>query len=85
MFNAFQSTPDLQPYQGKAANEDLDARNERRAWGGKIKMNFTREDAVDDLLLNEVVWRSIRGRDNPMPAPVRAAFVFPHAKSDPDD
>lgn len=41
-------------------------------------MNFAREDAVDDLLLNEVVWRCVRGSDSPMPAPVRAAFVFGH-------
>ena len=39
-------------------------------------MNFAREDAVDDLLLNEVVWRFVRGPDSPMPATVRAAFVF---------
>jgi hypothetical protein len=47
-------------------------------------MDFSREDAADDLLLNEVVWRSVRGCDSPMPAPTRAAFVFPHAK-DKDD
>ena len=41
-------------------------------------MNFAREDAADDLLLNEVVWRSVRGANSPMPAPVRAAFVFQH-------
>jgi len=85
MFNSFQAVADLRPYQHKPANENLDARNERHAWGGEIKMNFSREDAVDDLLLNEVVWRSIRGPNNPMPAPVRAAFVFPHPKGDSDD
>jgi hypothetical protein len=47
-------------------------------------MNFAREDAADDLLLNEVVWRSVRGPDHPMPAPVRAAFVFPHPDKDND-
>jgi hypothetical protein len=41
-------------------------------------MNFAREDAVDDQLLNEVVWRSVRGPSSPMPAPVHAAFVFEH-------
>ncbi len=45
---------------------------------GQLKMNFAREDAADDLLLNEVVWRSVRGPDSPMPAPVRAAFVLQH-------
>ena len=78
MFNSFQPTPDLRPYQALPANVDLEARNSAHAWGGKIKMNFAREDAVDDLLLNEVVWRSVRGPDSPMPAPVRAAFVFEH-------
>jgi hypothetical protein len=48
-------------------------------------MNFAREDAVDDLLLNEVVWRSVRGPDSPMPVPVRAAFVFEHPREKDDD
>jgi hypothetical protein len=39
-------------------------------------MDFSREDAADDLLLNEIVWRSVRGPDSPMPPPRRAAFVF---------
>ena len=78
MFNSFQAKPDLRSYQALPANVDLEARNGAHAWGGKIKMNFAREDAVDDLLLNEVVWRSVRGANSPMPAPVRAAFVFEH-------
>ena len=39
----------------------------------------------NDLLLNEVVWRSVRGPDSPMPAPVRAAFVFPLPTEDRED
>jgi DNA-binding beta-propeller fold protein YncE len=78
MFNSFQATPDLRPYQALPANVDLEERNSAHAWGGQIKMNFAREDAVDDLLLNEVVWRSVRGPDSPAPAPMRAAFVFEH-------
>src|ERR1035441_4938732 len=78
MFNSFQAVPDLRPYQALSANVDLEERNSAHAWGGKIKMNLTREDAADDLLLNEVVWRSVRGPDSLMPAPVRAAFVFEH-------
>lgn len=75
MFNAFQAIPDLRPYRALPEKVDLNERNHLLAWGGQIKMNFEREDAVDDLLLNEVVWRSVRGADHPMPAPVRAAFV----------
>ena len=46
------------------------------------KFDLTKEDAVDDLLLNEVIWRSVRGAKSSMPPPVRAAFVFPHSKKD---
>jgi len=85
MYNSFQATPDLSPCQAAPANVDPNARNDERAWGGQIKMNFAREDAVDDLLLNEVIWRSVRGADNPMPAPVRAAFVFAHPNDRDED
>ncbi len=76
MYGSFQAAPDFTPYQAVPANVDLNEQNGARAWGGQLKMNFAREDAVDDRLLSEVVWRSVRGADNPMPAPVRAAFVF---------
>jgi YVTN family beta-propeller protein len=85
MFNTFQATADLRPFEHKPANENMGSLNPKQAWGGRLKMNFTREDAADDLLLNEVVWRSVRGADNPMPAPVRAGFVFPHSQKDADD
>jgi len=80
MFNSFQAAPDPTPYQALPANVDLNQRNPAHAWGGHFKMNFAREDAADDLLLNEVIWRSVRGPDSPMPAPVRAAFVFQRAE-----
>jgi DNA-binding beta-propeller fold protein YncE len=76
MFNSFQSQPDLTPYTALPANVDLEAKNVASAWGSEIKMNFAKEDAADDLLLNEVIWRSVRGANSPMPAPVRAGFVF---------
>jgi len=37
--------------------------------------DFTKEDAAPDLELNEAVWKSVRGADSEMPAPVNAAFV----------
>ncbi|HNQ88262.1 MAG TPA: alkaline phosphatase family protein [Verrucomicrobiota bacterium] len=77
MYNAFHARPDPTPYQARPANVDLDERNTALAWGAQesSQMDFTREDAADDLRLNEVVWRSVRGPNHPMPPPVRAAFV----------
>jgi hypothetical protein len=87
MYNAFQATPDLRPYTARPANVSTTTQNAASAWGSDIKMDFAKEDAADDLLLNEIVWRSVRGADSPMPRPVRAAFVFPHqpGRNDDDD
>jgi hypothetical protein len=87
MFNSFQVKADLTPYKCRPVNVDLNAKNLKTAWGSDAakKMNFAREDAADDLLLNEMIWRSVRGPDSPMPAPKRAAFVFAHAKDGDDD
>jgi len=48
-------------------------------------LNFAKEDAADDLLLGEIVWRSVRGANSPMPPPVRAAFVFVNSSEDEED
>ncbi|MEY2410683.1 MAG: hypothetical protein QOF48_3353 [Verrucomicrobiota bacterium] len=87
MFASFTSQADLRPYKARPANVDLNERNKKTAWGSKLsaKMNFAREDAADDLLLNEIIWRNVKGEDHPMPAPTRAAFVFPTGKDDDDD
>jgi hypothetical protein len=78
MYNSFTSAPDLTPYEHLPAGTDL------KAYGSKMSegFDFSKEDAADDLLLNEVVWRSVRGPDSSMPAPVRAGFVFAGAESE---
>lgn len=87
MYGCFQATPDLAPYECRPVRVDLNERNSANAWGAaeSQRMDFSKEDAADDLRLNEVVWRSIRGAQHPMPAPVRAAFVFATPDEDEDD
>ena len=78
MYASFQSTPDLRPYKVIPAQVDVNELNTKLAWGASKsrKLNFSKEDAVDDLVLNELIWHSVRGAHSPMPAPIRAAFVF---------
>ena len=78
MFASFQAQPDLTPYQARPAAGNLDERNLKTAWGGKASraMNLAQEDAADDLALNEIIWKSVRGAASAMPPPRRAAFVF---------
>lgn len=86
MFHSFQPKADLRPFIALPAQVDLNEKNKQTAWGAdkSRKMDFTKEDAADDLILNEVIWRSVRGPKSPMPAPVRAAFVFTRPGEDDD-
>jgi DNA-binding beta-propeller fold protein YncE len=87
MYGSFQPNPDLTPYQALPPRVDVTATNNALAWGASVSegMNFSIPDAADDLILNDIVWRSVRGADSPMPPPVRAAFVFTQADDDDDD
>lgn len=80
MFASFRSEPDARPYSHVVPETNLDERNVASAWGAQKseELDFTEEDAADDLVLGEIIWRSVRGASSPMPPPVRASFVFPH-------
>ncbi|MEO6001654.1 MAG: SMP-30/gluconolactonase/LRE family protein [Opitutus sp.] len=86
MWASFQDTSDLTPYSALPARVDVNARNPKDAWGAQQtrKMDFSKPDKADDIALNEIVWRSVRGPRSPMPAPVRAAFYKAHPKDDDD-
>jgi YVTN family beta-propeller protein len=87
MAASFQPQCDLKPYLHVVPDVDLKATNPKTAWGAKLseEMDLTKEDAAADLLLNEIVWRSVRGPDSPMPPPVHAAFVMPHLREKKED
>jgi DNA-binding beta-propeller fold protein YncE len=80
MYNAFAARPNVGTYKHVVPEVEMKAVNLSTAWGAKLAetWDFSKEDAIDDLIFNEVIWRSVRGADSPMPPPVRAAFVFPH-------
>jgi hypothetical protein len=87
MFNAFETKPNLRPYDALAPNVDLNEPNPQVGMDTKVSqhMDFSQEDLVDDRLLNEVIWRSVRGEKSLMPAPTRAAFVLVDEKKKDDD
>jgi DNA-binding beta-propeller fold protein YncE len=86
MVYAFQKMPDLNGYEHVVPDIDMKETNKATAWGAHLSETFdlTKEDQADDLLFNEVIWRSVKGANSPMPAPGRAAFVMPSAKKDND-
>ena len=86
MYHSFRTRPDVTSYEHVVPDVDLKEKNQATAWGARLSEGFdlSKEDAADDLLLNEVIWRSVKGPKSPMPAPVRAAFVIPTKKKDDD-
>jgi hypothetical protein len=87
MYASFGKTPDFKPYEALPSLVELNTLNTKLSWGAaeSEKMDLTREDAADDLLLGDIVWRSVRGADSPMPAPIRAAYVFVSPEEDDEE
>jgi DNA-binding beta-propeller fold protein YncE len=87
MYHSFQKTSDVSGYTHVVPDADLTEKNKATAWGAKLSEEFdlTKEDQADDLLFNEVIWRSVKGANSPMPSPRRAAFLMPGVKRDAND
>lgn len=87
MYNSFTNKPSLTPYKHRPARVDLAEKNPDDAPGARrsAQLDFTKEDAAPDIEFNEIIWKSVRGADSQMPAPVRSAFVRAVADDDDDD
>ena len=48
-------------------------------------MDFSDADRTDEILLNEIIWRSVKGPNSPMPPPRRSVFVQPSSGAKDDD
>jgi DNA-binding beta-propeller fold protein YncE len=80
MAASFAPTPDLAPYVARPARIDLKAKNTQDAFGAEASLELDldeAEDRADDLVFNEIIWKAVKGKDSPMPPPVRSAFVLP--------
>jgi YVTN family beta-propeller protein len=77
MYNSFTNKADLTPFKHLEARVDLAEKNPENAPGSQrsAQLDFSKEDAAPDVEFNEIIWKSVRGADSRMPAPVRSAFV----------
>jgi len=77
MCNSFTTVPDFTPYQLREALVDLEEKNIAGAYGSErsAELNLTEGDAIPDVEFSEILWKSVKGEDSEMPAPVRSAFV----------
>jgi YVTN family beta-propeller protein len=87
MYGAFQPAPNAAPFAALPARVPLDELNTFTAYGAEasLRMNLDEADMAPELELNEIIWRSVRGADSPMPPPRRAAFVVAAAETEEEE
>ncbi|MDR3627571.1 MAG: hypothetical protein P4L45_12090, partial [Ignavibacteriaceae bacterium] len=80
--------PNLNPFNLVKPTIDMNAQNTADAFGAEKSshLNFTKEDAIQEDVFNEILWKAIKGTNIRMPAPVHSAFVrVKDQKKDDDD
>lgn len=72
MYAAFSDRPDLTPFTLRPPQTDLNTKNSPDAFGAaaSARMNFSDVNDAPMHQLNEIIWRSVKGAQSPMPAPV---------------
>jgi YVTN family beta-propeller protein len=72
MYNSFTETADLRGYTAIGPKIDVNAKNTEKSWGAaaSMKMNLDEVDEAPMFELNEILWKSVKGADSPMPLPV---------------
>jgi YVTN family beta-propeller protein len=77
MYASFTDKADFTPYKHEPVRIDLEAKNTTKTYGAQrsSRMDFSDYDLVDDFELNEILWRSIKGVDAPIPPTVRRAIA----------
>jgi DNA-binding beta-propeller fold protein YncE len=75
MWRCFTPRPDTTPFTHLPARIDLDERNpDRTALAERsAAFDWDREDAVPDLIFNDILWMGLKG--GPAPSPRRAAYL----------
>ena len=86
MSASFTATPDLTPYTHEEARVDLGEQNLAGAYGQERsgRMDFSVADAAPPEELTEILWRSVRGADAPLPPLARGAFSLRLARPEDD-
>ncbi|WPU97086.1 bifunctional YncE family protein/alkaline phosphatase family protein [Mucilaginibacter sabulilitoris] len=85
MWRSFDNKVNMQGFEVKPAQIDLNEKNtvKNRFSALSNKLDFSKEDVIPDQVLNEIIWKGVKGENSPLPSPTRAAF-FKEVKTDKD-
>jgi YVTN family beta-propeller protein len=72
MYRSFSDVADLTPYTHLEPTTDINALNEKTAWGAKesMEMDFSEFDRMPMAQFNEIIWKNAKGPNSEMPLPV---------------
>jgi YVTN family beta-propeller protein len=78
MTAAFASTPNMRPFTALPANVNLNATNtlDSPMSTASMSIDFSAPDMIPMRLMNEILWKAMRGADSQMPEPVHSASVM---------
>jgi hypothetical protein len=74
LYGSFTDTPDVAPYDAIKPIQPLDEMNTARSpmAARSARMDFSREDRAPMEVLNETIWKSVKGAGSEMPEPRHA-------------
>ena len=74
MYKSFGPTAELTPFTVMKAEYNTEEKNTMMSYGARrsMKMNFEDVDDAPVQELNEIIWRSVKGANAPVPAPVHS-------------
>jgi hypothetical protein len=87
LYASFGTTPLVTPFNAIKPLIDVNAKNTKDSYGAKesSQMDFSGPDRAPMHALNEIIWKSIKGEDAAMPAPVHRFRPLMDASESGDD
>lgn len=84
MWRSFTNKADMHPFEVRPNEVNLNDINVIKDKYSAIsnKLDFSQADVVPDQLLNEIIWKAVKGVNSQPPSPVRAAFFKENKKDD---
>ncbi|HOZ69129.1 MAG TPA: bifunctional YncE family protein/alkaline phosphatase family protein [Chitinophagaceae bacterium] len=84
MWRCFSSQFNGEAFLAVPALVDLNEKNTKNTPSARLSetFDFSKEDAIPDLVFNEVIWKAVKGEGSKMPAPRRSAFLKKTEKED---
>jgi YVTN family beta-propeller protein len=72
MYASFGTVPEVTPFNVIPPMIDVNAKNTNKSYGAEEsrKMDFSDNDRAPMHALNDIIWKSVKGADSPMPPPV---------------